>query len=971
MKRLSKRFKRALRRSQTGQAILLLAFGFLVLLGFVGIVTDLSLLFVRFTALRRAVDSAAVAAAGQFNRTESDQINKERTTFAARQFLEFHGIDPSGVIVDTCSSVPNNVTPASPDNWNYTDADIAAVEGGGPRPVGVPLDIDNEDAATLMRYQREVFNDVCDPESEGDPTAALSGRKLVRVQASISVPTTFMSLFGYTEFDLTASAVSETASLDVVIVLDVSESMLFDTTYDDYDAYIFGAGNFYGPGTDRGHRFYRYLPPRIAFVHDHYENLGGLENSTTEFRKLFLQEYNLGGFLVRDTTFSPSPEFDGPEPWRTVPDLDPATQVDLSYGRYYMDGNTPSLVDPGNAAVTAAVGGGGAPGGVTLVDMREDCRVAVHPASVRIPIESGVPNEGYGTTESLLEQYNALTGDAWSSGAGDFFQANFDFYGCCNDPTGGAIIDPETRVITPAGFPGGPDQAQQELFYEGRGDNDFSDLVCQPFKQARDASMEFLLNIDFVAGDRVAFVTFDRTAHIIDPDLDGTQYIPMISDRAIAMEVLTQSIGVRAEPTFYTSVDPATTGLPIGPQFDTASGSNVFYWNAFSNGTNEIDTDGDGENDALEGIPLDRDAQYEDLPSGALTREYLVRDSCAFDNAALPGDNGFGFSIWDPNNQEWGILGDAMTPDLDSTTRNKLDNFTDPIRYAFQSYEFWGQCRGTNIGAALRESNNVLTNPGWTRRDGAVWVVVLLSDGAAGATDPIGGGNEARPYLRADNSQDWRIDDAAPIAADYGVYGFCPNQAQNDSGELVDSGVLLDAVPPHCTDLDPETRHACGTDIDGDPNNKLPLEIPLITSIQDTAPNLSDPGCASYDPDDYARDWADFVAMDRGDNRQLPTIYTIGFNLEYNANPGDPGTPDGAANKCEANPTDCLGEELLRYIADIGDNNERNVGDYPNAADGDRFTEVNYGNYWNAPDGDQLTDVFDEIASRLFIRLTG
>ncbi|MEL6149519.1 MAG: pilus assembly protein TadG-related protein, partial [Chloroflexota bacterium] len=75
MRRYIRAVKRSIRRSQTGQAILLLAFGFIILLGFVGIVTDLSILYIRFASLRRAVDSAAVAAAGQFSRTVSDAEN--------------------------------------------------------------------------------------------------------------------------------------------------------------------------------------------------------------------------------------------------------------------------------------------------------------------------------------------------------------------------------------------------------------------------------------------------------------------------------------------------------------------------------------------------------------------------------------------------------------------------------------------------------------------------------------------------------------------------------------------------------------------------------------------------------------------------------------------------------------------------------------------------------------------------------
>ena len=44
---------------------------------------------------------------------------------------------------------------------------------------------------------------------------------------------------------------------------------------------------------------------------------------------------------------------------------------------------------------------------------------------------------------------------------------------------------------------------------------------------------------------------------------------------------------------------------------------------------------------------------------------------------------------------------------------------------------------GTNMGAAVREANNALLDPNTSRRFGAIWVMVMLSDGAAGATDPV------------------------------------------------------------------------------------------------------------------------------------------------------------------------------------------------------------------------------------------
>lgn len=192
MKRL---MRHILRRGETGQTIVIMAFGFIVLLGFVGIVTDVSLLFVRYSTLRRAVDSAAVAAAGQMRRVlpTAEEIaeagakglspdglayarNVATVNLAARQFVELYGLSPSNVLVETCLSS------------NYTDEELCT---------------DDQ-------------------------------RKLVRVTAQVLSPTVFLRLLGWGTVTLEASAVSETAVLDVVLILDVSESMLSQTTHNDW-----------------------------------------------------------------------------------------------------------------------------------------------------------------------------------------------------------------------------------------------------------------------------------------------------------------------------------------------------------------------------------------------------------------------------------------------------------------------------------------------------------------------------------------------------------------------------------------------------------------------------------------------------------------------------------------------------------------------------------------------------------------
>jgi hypothetical protein len=330
------------------------------------------------------------------------------------------------------------------------------------------------------------------------------------------------------------------------------------------------------------------------------------------------------------------------------------------------------------------------------------------------------------------------------------------------------------------------------------------------------------------------------------------------------------------------------------------------------------------------------------------------------------------------------------------------------------SYDVWASCAGTNIGAALREGSNALLLPRTRRTEGSVWVMVLLSDGAAGASDPVGNNSPDpnTPNTLPDPS-DYpytRSGETPPFRVTYGGFGLCPAGSPGNS-ELVD----LSEVPygfPFCTDEIPETRHFCFNPEDNTPN-------------QIDVRNGGFPNCEMlYDPDDYARDWADFVTGIRSTTggasqsglSQLPTIFTIGFGLTFRydtarcMNGSIQHDPTYSANTSQSDIPDCLGEELLRYVADVGDNFQLD-SDYQQAyrdnlqpdvlpdpedygtrgpcEEGDELLAVppeaasdiyqlilpkpageSCGNYFNAPGGEELEKVFDEITSRMFTRLT-
>lgn len=165
LRRFSERFSRS--GSSRGQALLLAAVTFVILLAFVGLTTDVGLLFIYYGHLRRAVDAASLAAAAQFREARSIA----ELTASASQVMNLNGVDPTQytITVQTCETNPGDTQ-----------------------------------LCTTPR------------------------RKLVRVIAELQSPTAFLHLVGVNTINISASSIGEAASLDVVLVIDISESMVWD-----------------------------------------------------------------------------------------------------------------------------------------------------------------------------------------------------------------------------------------------------------------------------------------------------------------------------------------------------------------------------------------------------------------------------------------------------------------------------------------------------------------------------------------------------------------------------------------------------------------------------------------------------------------------------------------------------------------------------------------------------------------------
>lgn len=166
-------------RTESGQALMILAISFVALLAFIGLVTDAGSLYITHTQLKRAVDAAAVAAANNVKITspgEPYSVRKQKVTEAAREMLALHNI-----------------------------TDISLLE--------VYLCDDTTKPAD--------FDAMC-------PDTGDSPRKLAYVRAVQEAPIFFLHIFGLENMPIATNAVGEAATVDLVLVIDTSESMASD-----------------------------------------------------------------------------------------------------------------------------------------------------------------------------------------------------------------------------------------------------------------------------------------------------------------------------------------------------------------------------------------------------------------------------------------------------------------------------------------------------------------------------------------------------------------------------------------------------------------------------------------------------------------------------------------------------------------------------------------------------------------------
>ncbi len=151
------------------------------LLILVGLALDAGIVYIAYGNLKRTVDSASLAAANEFKRSH----DVAAMSGAASEVLSLMNQDYSSMVILLCD-----------------------MDEDGLRDDGLP----------------PAFEERC-PDTQNNEAP----RKLVYVEAEMDAHLSFLTLIGFHTVHLSSFSISEAAPLDIVIVLDTSESMASDT----------------------------------------------------------------------------------------------------------------------------------------------------------------------------------------------------------------------------------------------------------------------------------------------------------------------------------------------------------------------------------------------------------------------------------------------------------------------------------------------------------------------------------------------------------------------------------------------------------------------------------------------------------------------------------------------------------------------------------------------------------------------
>ncbi|MFP4323855.1 MAG: vWA domain-containing protein, partial [Anaerolineales bacterium] len=803
----------------------------------------------------------------------------------------------------------------------------------------------------LMEIDEDFDTELCDA---GDP------RKLVRVVAQINSETTFLRLVGMDDFIISASATSETAALDIALVLDASTSMSGDTTIQDYTNDPLGTG-INGAGMTQPATL-RENPPNPNAVNREAYRLAA--NETGNFN------------LVRG---------DGSSNLRDY---------------CYYTGGAVSSIRPQH--------------GFCCNDPGASANVAFDEATERWFIYT----DGVLSTDPAALAYDPPENDEFGHG--------------------GVILNATDFSTLPDGIFNTANGDQLGVRYNVP-DGDFSDLVCMPFRQVKDAARNFIQRLDFVRGDRVGLVTFSAQAQVVYPNIGPRNPAnvtdappPMMVSEEDAIRTLNQFVGIYENPSGDNDRCLAQTAAVADVDANVFVANDIRAANSDADDTNDIDPStftfelanglrpfayevtaqcsttnvGDGLR-AANALLTDVDTIRRDsvwvtilLSDGATNSSYYINPNNTFeeggtDTGNIPEYGDFGFCPWytfcynrapgHPVHQHMGddalwYDGFSRYGEADPTAADGLPSW-DELFWDWGLGDWWAPS-GSNVDWSL------LPNDG-TREYQYVGNFPNVGNGVARLW-----GNSVGYDANRDGTDDVTLTDIESIFP-YPSYAECAasyanatslnldiqNQTVTVNGELVNYGARenwfrrnLDLA---CNDQNPDTRHFCVEWSNDESENGLPPDTTTLTGECGVT--------GRYDADDYARDMADWAGLAVLDTAQnIPgnfiTLFTIGFGEDFSEN--------------------LSGAALLRYIADAGDNGiiDNNLqqdwrdngvldhgtsgtlnGGYPaefgendpcfGLDDTQAEREIWCGQYYYARDVQSLEEVFEAIAGRLFTRI--
>ena len=187
-------------RNEKGQSLIIIAFGIITLIAFIGLAVDLGIAYVERIRIRRAADAAALAAAAELPLEGAAHIR-------ALEFLEENDYG-CGLQVG-----------ANAASYQCTLTDTVRVEIDNNYFSG-PL---AEDAERIIHINTIDYRDPATPY-----LADSSDR--IRVDLTANAPVYFMRVLNFVDVPVKGSATAENINhLDVALVFDNSGSMEFDT----------------------------------------------------------------------------------------------------------------------------------------------------------------------------------------------------------------------------------------------------------------------------------------------------------------------------------------------------------------------------------------------------------------------------------------------------------------------------------------------------------------------------------------------------------------------------------------------------------------------------------------------------------------------------------------------------------------------------------------------------------------------